>query len=209
MAYVPSHNFNSTAINEIMSLGFKDEKVIDAIVSTKRADFVSQEYKEHADNDYYFSYCDDRFLQARHTLVSVFMSINYNYEQSVATVGAGTGYLAVLLAKVFNKVSALESKEEHKKDLVKNTKPFKNVKLAENLQELSGNYDFVIVENFLTHTKKELAQKLNENGTLIYIEQEKGVNFLFLEDKKGNKTKVDALIAAPLKEQQLTNEFIF
>lgn len=209
MAYTPSHNFNSTSVNEIMSLGFKDQKVIDAIISTKRADFVTQEYKKYADNDYYLSYCDDRFLQARHTLVSMFLNMNYNYGQSVAAIGVGTGYLAVLLAKIFKKVSVLETEKDYKEMLLQNTKLFKNIKLAEDLQNLNNNCDFIIVENFLTYTHKELAQKLNEDGFILYIEQEKGVNYLFLEDKKGNKTKLDVLIAAPLKELKQNDEFVF
>ncbi len=209
MGYTPSHNFNSVAVNEVMSLGIKDENVINAIAHTERATFVPINLKSFANNDYYLKYSQDRFLQARHTLAVMISSIKYSSNSKVAVIGAGTGYLPTVFSKIFKNVCAVESNKIYEAELTKNTKNVKNISIAKNLNESFNECDFIFIENDLGYSAKELKLKLSEEGKLLYIKQEKGVNFIFLEDKKGNTTKIQQLIAYPDIKKQPSEDFIF
>ena len=169
-------NFSLARTNMVKSQvapnGVKDAPLLRVLMETAREEFVETSHKTFAYSDYALPLNTTRRCLKPLQIAQLIQALNVNSDQKILVVGAGSGYEAVLLARLGAQVFALESDGA----LVEQGKKLTQ---ADSVQWQSGDpemgwpdtisFDGILLCGSVESIPDRLLDQINENGVLTAI----------------------------------------
>jgi protein-L-isoaspartate(D-aspartate) O-methyltransferase len=158
-----------------------DPNVIEALASVPREAFVADAQKKLAYIDRPVAIGAGRRMTEPMVLARLLQVANLKLSDTVLVVGAGTGYSAVILARLAKKVVALESAPE----LAERAKAIIGQTGIGNVSVVTGDlaagrtadgpYDFILVDGAAEIVPEALTGQLADRGRLAVVIKDQGV----------------------------------
>jgi protein-L-isoaspartate(D-aspartate) O-methyltransferase len=95
--------------NQVRVVGLVDERVMSAMLSIPRHEFVSKKYREVAYSDAELPISDERLIARPEMLAKLLDASNIRKDDIVLEVGCGTGYASHIIASIAAKVVAVDN----------------------------------------------------------------------------------------------------
>lgn len=149
-----------------------DQEILDMLIAVKREDYFPEEQKSLAFFDTELPLPDGSKAMTPKLEARILQELALKKQESVLLIGAGTGYLAALLAYKSRHVTVLEtSKVLHElatDNLRRNHVSNVDVVLANAFSDKNtGTYDAIIVAGGLEQLPEHLQKQLNVGGRLL------------------------------------------
>ena len=155
--------------------GVIDPNVVDAFLSVDRELFAPEEYKDIAYMDGVIPIPEDQEMMPPKTIGKILEALDIKKEESVLQIGAGTGYISALLAKLAKKVDIIELYPSLIKETEKNLDKAKvrNFKITQGDAAFgwksSQKYDVVFVTASMPKMIENLLDNLTIGGKIVVI----------------------------------------
>ena len=173
---------NDTSIikvkNYIRTFNVIDEKVLDAICSTNREDFVPKYYKSFAFTDIPIPLDHGQSMLLPSVEGLLLQSLKLNVNDNVLVVGSGSGFLAACLSKLVRNVTAIDIFQDFitKSKAVCQTNMINNIEFIQrDIQkhwEMIHSYDSVVL-TFSMNDTSPITQNLRINSkAFVFIGEE-------------------------------------
>lgn len=160
--------------NQLRPAEVNNVKLIEIIRVLPREECVLKNQKEIAYSDINIPLFDNRFLSEPRVTARLIQLANVQSQQKILVVGAGTGYLPVILSLMGAKVYALEENEE----LLAFGKNFCNQyasnihiekgKLSEGLPQYKY-FDTILIDGSVPAIPEKLIDQLAKNGHIVTV----------------------------------------
>lgn len=201
--------------------GITNERILEAMRTVPRAEFVLPEYRSQAYDDLEAPIGKGETLNRPYEDALILESLSIKPSDRVLEVGTGTGYFASLLSKLASKVFTIEIVEDFGKQAQENIKRlgYNNVevKIGDGFLgwEEHAPFDAIVLNCSPADIPKPLEEQLAEGGRLLLpLGGEEKFQELLLYTKKDGKLELERRIApatfVPMKgkakEQQPSEE---
>ena len=158
---------------ELVEMGIKDKRVLDAIFKTPRHYFVREENLAKAYGNYPLPIGEDQTISQPYTVAFMLEALELNKTDKVLEIGTGSGYNAAVLSLLVKQVYTIEIIPS----LIKFTKDNLKKSKIKNVQVVSGDgskglkefalYDKIIVTAGCKKIPQPLINQLKDPGILI------------------------------------------
>ena len=162
-------------INQLQSRDITDSKVLQAMLTVPRHQFVDPRIRESAYNDYPLSIGEGQTISQPYIVALMTQLLELKGDEKVLEIGTGSGYQAAVLAEIVKEVYTIEiyeSLSEKSEKLLTNL-GYQNIKFkvgdGYHGWEEHAPYDAIIVTCAPDHVPPPLLQQIKNNGGRIVI----------------------------------------
>jgi len=162
-------------INQLQSRDITDSKVLQAILTVPRHQFVDERIRESAYNDYPLSIGEGQTISQPYIVALMTQLLELKGDEKVLEIGTGSGYQAAVLAEIVEEVYTVEIYESLSKKSEKLLMDlgFQNIKFkvgdGYHGWEEHAPYDAIIVTCAPDHVPPSLLQQIKDDGGRIVI----------------------------------------
>jgi protein-L-isoaspartate(D-aspartate) O-methyltransferase len=197
---------------QLMSIGrdIKDKRVLSAMSSVPRHEFVPEDHRQHAYDDRPLPIGYGQTISQPYVVAFMTEQLNPQPTDRILEIGSGSGYHAAVLSKLVSEVYTIEIVEplamRAEKDLQR--LGFDNVKVRagdgyKGWPE-AAPFDAIIVTCAPDHVPEPLVEQLKEGGRMIIPVGAGWDQQLYLLDKKAGKIEQRAVL--PVRFVPMTGE---
>ena len=162
-------------VNQLQSRDITDSKVLQAMLTVPRHQFVDLRIRESAYNDYPLSIGEGQTISQPYIVALMTQLLELKGGERVLEIGTGSGYQAAVLAEIVEEVYTVEIYESLSKKSEKLIKDlgYKNIhfKIGDGYYgwEEYAPYDAIIVTCAPDHVPPPLVQQIKNDGGRIVI----------------------------------------
>ena len=192
----------SMVLNQLQSRDIIDSKVLQAMLTVPRHQFVDEHIRESAYNDYPLAIGEGQTISQPYIVALMTQLLELKGDEKVLEIGTGSGYQAAVLAEIVKEVYTIEIYESLSKNSEKllTDLGYRNIKFkvgdGYHGWEEYAPYDAIIVTCAPDHVPPSLLQQIKDDGGRIVIPV--GgiwmVQTLMKIDKIGGKIKSKGII---------------
>jgi len=157
--------------SQIVARGIKDAKVINAMLSVPREDFIDKDMSESAYDDRPLPIGFGQTISQPYIVALMTELLELNGNERVLEIGTGSGYQTAVLSKIANKVYSIEIVEPLYEKTAKILALYKNVVLSlrdgYNGWEEFAPYDRIIVTAAPEDIPQPLISQLKTKGIMV------------------------------------------
>lgn len=191
--------------NQLRTTAVSDPRVVAAMQSVAREDFVPEDRKRLAYVDVIVPLGKGRGLNPPMVTGRLLTEAGVNEADAVLLIGAATGYGAAVLASLAATVVAVEEDEALAATAEKALKPLSNVSLVKGAlasgAARKGPYDVIVVDGLVESLPEALAKQLKDGGRIVAAVLDGGVPRIMRGVKSGGGFSLQSVVdadAAPL-----------
>lgn len=161
--------------SQLKSRDITDSKVLQAMLTVPRHQFVDEHIRESAYNDYPLSIGEGQTISQPYIVALMTQLLELKGGERVLEIGTGSGYQAAVLAEIVEEVYTVEIYESLSKESEKLLKDlgYQNIKFKVGDGyygwEEYAPYDAIIVTCAPDHVPPSLLQQIREDGGRIVI----------------------------------------
>jgi len=165
----------SMVVNQLQSRDIIDSKVLQAMLTVPRHQFVDEHIRESAYNDYPLAIGEGQTISQPYIVALMTQLLELKGDEKVLEIGTGSGYQAAVLAEIVEEVYTIEIYESLSKKSEKLIKDlgYRNIhfKIGDGYYgwEEYAPYDAIIVTCAPDHVPPSLLQQIREDGGRIVI----------------------------------------
>ena len=165
----------SMVINQLQSRDIIDSKVLQAMLTVPRHQFVDEHIRESAYNDYPLAIGEGQTISQPYIVALMTQLLELKGDEKVLEIGTGSGYQAAVLAEIVKEVYTVEIYESLSKESEKLLKDlgYQNIKFKVGDGyygwEEYAPYDAIIVTCAPDHIPPSLLKQIKDNGGRIVI----------------------------------------
>ena len=165
----------SMVINQLQSRDIIDSKVLQAMLTVPRHQFVDEHIREAAYNDYPLAIGEGQTISQPYIVALMTQLLELKGGEKVLEIGTDSGYQAAVLAEIVKEVYTVEIYESLSKESEKLLKDlgYQNIKFKVGDGyygwEEYAPYDAIIVTCAPDHVPPSLLQQIREDGGRIVI----------------------------------------
>ena len=162
-------------VSQLKSRDIIDSKVLQAMLTIPRHQFVDEHIRESAYNDYPLSIGEGQTISQPYIVALMTQLLELMVGEKVLEIGTGSGYQAAVLAEIAEEVYTVEIYESLSKKSEKliNDLGYKNIKFKVGDGyygwEEHAPYDAIIVTCAPDHVPPSLLQQIKDDGGRIVI----------------------------------------
>ena len=165
----------SMVLNQLRSRDIIDSKVLQAMLTIPRHQFVDEGIRESAYNDYPLAIGEGQTISQPYIVALMTQLLELKGNEKVLEIGTGSGYQAAVLAEIVKEVYTVEIYESlsKKSEKLLNDLGYRNIKFkvgdGYHGWEEHTPYDAIIVTCAPDHVPPPLLQQIKEDGGRIVI----------------------------------------
>jgi len=165
----------SMVLNQLHSRDIIDSKVLQAMLTIPRHQFVDPRIRESAYNDYPLSIGEGQTISQPYIVALMTQLLELKGNEKVLEIGTGSGYQAAVLAEIVKEVYTIEIYESlsKKSEKLLNDLGYQNIKFkvgdGYHGWEEHAPYDAIIVTCAPDHVPPPLLQQIKDDGGKIVI----------------------------------------
>jgi protein-L-isoaspartate(D-aspartate) O-methyltransferase len=165
----------SMVLNQLRSRDIVDSKVLPAMLTVPRHQFVDLRIRESAYNDYPLSIGEGQTISQPYIVALMTQLLELKGNEKVLEIGTGSGYQAAVLAEIVEEVYTVEIFESlsTKSEKLLMDLGYRNIKFkvgdGYHGWEEYAPYDAIIVTCAPDHVPPPLLQQIKDNGGRIVI----------------------------------------
>jgi len=165
----------SMVLNQLRSRDIVDSKVLQAMLTVLRHQFVDEHISESAYNDYPLSIGEGQTISQPYIVALMTQLLELKGNEKVLEIGTGSGYQAAVLAEIVEEVYTVEIYESlsKKSEKILNDLGYRNIKFkvgdGYHGWEEHAPYDAIIVTCAPDHVPPPLLQQIKDDGGRIVI----------------------------------------
>jgi len=165
----------SMVLNQLRSRDIIDSKVLQAMLTVPRHQFVDLSIRESAYNDYPLAIGEGQTISQPYIVALMTQLLELKGDEKVLEIGTGSGYQAVVLAEIVEEVYTIEIYESlsKKSEKLLNDLGYRNIKFkvgdGYHGWEEHAPYDAIIVTCAPDHVPPPLLQQIKDDGGRIVI----------------------------------------
>ncbi len=165
----------SMVINQLQSRDITDSKVLQAILTVPRHQFVDQRIVNSAYNDFPLSIGEGQTISQPYIVALMTQLLELKEGEKVLEIGTGSGYQAAVLAEIVEEVYTVEIYESlsKKSEKLLTDLGYQNIKFkvgdGYHGWEEHAPYDAIIVTCAPDHVPPSLLQQIKDDGGRIVI----------------------------------------
>lgn len=165
----------SMVLNQLRSRDIVDSKVLQAMLTVPRHQFVDEHIRESAYNDYPLSIGEGQTISQPYIVALMTQFLELKENEKVLEIGTGSGYQAAVLAEIVEEVYTIEIYESlsKKSEKLLTGLGYQNIKFkvgdGYHGWEEHAPYDAIIVTCAPDHVPPSLLQQIKDNGGRIVI----------------------------------------
>jgi protein-L-isoaspartate(D-aspartate) O-methyltransferase len=162
-------------LNQLRSRDIIDSKVLQAMLTIPRHQFVDPRIRESAYNDYPLSIGEGQTISQPYIVALMTQLLELKGDEKVLEIGTGSGYQAAVLAEIVEEVYTIEIYESlsKKSEKLLTDLGYQNIKFkigdGYHGWEEHAPYDAIIVTCAPDHVPPPLLQQIKDNGGRIVI----------------------------------------
>ncbi len=163
-------------VQEIVDMGIKDQRVVEAIKKIPRENFVEEKYKKYAYGNYPLPIPEGQTISQPYTVAFMLELMELKKGEKILEIGAGSGYNAAVMSDVVGEDGEIISIEindklvEFANNNLKKT-GIKNVKIIKGDgskgYENGAPYDKIIITADCPHMPEKLFEQLKDGGIMV------------------------------------------
>ena len=162
-------------LSQLKSRDIVDSKVLQAMLTVPRHQFVDEHIRESAYNDYPLSIGEGQTISQPYIVALMTQLLELKGNEKVLEIGTGSGYQAAVLAEIVEEVYTVEIYESLSK---KSEKLLKDLGYRDNHFKIGDGYygweehapyDAIIVTCAPDHVPPQLLQQIKDDGGRIVI----------------------------------------
>jgi len=160
----------SMVVNQLQSRDITDIKVLQAMLTVPRHQFVDEHIRDSAYNDYPLSIGEGQTISQPYIVALMTQLLELKGGEKVLEIGTGSGYQAAVLAEMVKEVYTVEIYESlsKKSENLLNNLGYKNIhfKVGDGYYgwEEHAPFDAIIVTCAPDHVPPQLLQQIREDG---------------------------------------------
>lgn len=195
---------------QIAGRGVRDARVLEAIGSVQRHEFVPEPLRQLAYADRPLPIGHEQTISQPYIVAFMTAQLAPKPTDRVLEIGTGSGYQAAVLARLVAEVFSIEIVEPLAKRASADLRRlgFENVKVkaGDGYQGWPEHapFDAIIVTCAPDHVPKPLVEQLKEGGRMIIPVGERGVQELYLLEKRAGK--IERRTVLPVRFVPMTGE---
>jgi protein-L-isoaspartate(D-aspartate) O-methyltransferase len=165
----------SMVINQLQGRDITDSKVLQAMLTIPRHQFVDPRIRESAYNDYPLSIGEGQTISQPYIVALMTQLLELKGDEKVLEIGTGSGYQAAVLAEIVEEVYTIEIYESlsKKSEKLLTDLGYQNIKFKVGDGyygwEEYAPYDAIIVTCAPDHVPPPLLQQIRDDGGRIVI----------------------------------------
>lgn len=165
----------SMVLNQLRSRDILDSKVLQAMLTVPRHQFVDEHIRESAYNDYPLSIGEGQTISQPYIVALMTQLLELKGNEKVLEIGTGSGYQAAVLAEIVEEVYTVEIYESlsEKSEKLLMDLGYQNIKFkvgdGYHGWEEHAPYDAIIVTCAPDHVPPSLLQQIKDDGGRIVI----------------------------------------
>jgi protein-L-isoaspartate(D-aspartate) O-methyltransferase len=165
----------SMVINQLQSRDIIDSKVLQAMLTVPRHQFVDQRIVDSAYNDFPLSIGEGQTISQPYIVALMTQLLELKGDEKVLEIGTGSGYQAAVLAEIVEEVYTVEIYESlsKKSEKLLTDLGYQNIKFkvgdGYHGWEEHAPYDAIIVTCAPDHVPPSLLQQIKDDGGRIVI----------------------------------------
>ena len=165
----------SMVLNQLRSRDILDSKVLQAMLTVPRHQFVDEHIRESAYNDYPLSIGEGQTISQPYIVALMTQLLELKGDEKVLEIGTGSGYQAAVLAEIVEEVYTIEIYESlsKKSEKLLTDLGYQNIKFkvgdGYHGWEEHAPYDAIIVTCAPDHVPPSLLQQIKDDGGRIVI----------------------------------------
>lgn len=165
----------SMVLNQLRSRDILDSKVLQAMLTVPRHQFVDEHIRESAYNDYPLSIGEGQTISQPYIVALMTQLLELKGNEKVLEIGTGSGYQAAVLAEIVEEVYTVEIYESlsKKSERLLIDLGYQNIKfkVGDGYRgwEEHAPYDAIIVTCAPDHVPPSLLQQIKDDGGRIVI----------------------------------------
>ena len=165
----------SMVLNQLQSRDIIDSKVLQAMLTVPRHQFVDEHIRESAYNDYPLAIGEGQTISQPYIVALMTQLLELKGDEKVLEIGTGSGYQAAVLAEIVKEVYTIEIYESLSKNSEKllTDLGYRNIKFkvgdGYHGWEEYAPYDAIIVTCAPDHVPPSLLQQIKDDGGRIVI----------------------------------------
>lgn len=165
----------SMVLNQLRSRDILDSKVLQAMLTVPRHQFVDEHIRESAYNDYPLSIGEGQTISQPYIVALMTQLLKLKKGEKVLEIGTGSGYQAAVLAEIVEEVYTVEIYESlsEKSEKLLMDLGYQNIKFkvgdGYHGWEEHAPYDAIIVTCAPDHVPPSLLQQIKDDGGRIVI----------------------------------------
>jgi len=165
----------SMVINQLQSRDIIDSKVLQAMLTVPRHQFVDQRIVDSAYNDFPLSIGEGQTISQPYIVALMTQLLELKGDEKVLEIGTGSGYQAAVLAEIVEEVYTVEIYESlsKKSEKLLTDLGYQNIKFkvgdGYHGWEEHAPYDAIIVTCAPDHIPPSLLQQIKDDGGRIVI----------------------------------------
>jgi len=162
-------------VNQLQSRDITDIKVLQAMLTVPRHQFVDENIRESAYNDYPLAIGEGQTISQPYIVALMTQLLELKEDEKVLEIGTGSGYQAAVLAEMVKEVYTVEIYESlsKKSENLLNNLGYKNIhfKVGDGYYgwEEHAPFDAIIVTCAPDHVPPHLLQQIREDGGRMVI----------------------------------------
>jgi len=166
---------HSMVVNQLQSRDITDIKVLQAMLTVPRHEFVDENIRESAYNDYPLAIGEGQTISQPYIVALMTQLLELKEDEKVLEIGTGSGYQAAVLAEMVKEVYTVEIYESlsKKSENLLNNLGYKNIhfKVGDGYYgwEEHAPFDAIIVTCAPDHIPPHLLQQIREDGGRMVI----------------------------------------
>ena len=195
---------------QMLDRGVTDERVLAAMRKVPREEFVPEEYRAESYGDFPLPIGHDQTISQPYIVAFMTEQLRPQPSDRVLEIGTGSGYQAAILAELVKDVYSIEIIEPLAKtaEATLTRLGYKNVhvKAGDGYKGWPEHapFDSVIVTCAPDHIPQPLVDQLKEGGRIIIPVGERGMQELYLLEKKAGK--MERRSVTPVRFVPMTGE---
>jgi len=165
----------SMVLNQLQSRDITDSKVLQAMLTVPRHQFVDEHIRESAYNDYPLAIGEGQTISQPYIVALMTQLLELRGNEKVLEIGTGSGYQAAVLAEIVEEVYTIEIYESlfKKSEKLLTDLGYQNIKfkVGDGYRgwEEHAPYDAIIVTCAPDHVPPSLLQQIKDDGGRIVI----------------------------------------
>ena len=185
--------------NDLIGRGIKDKRVIEAMRSIPREEFIPPEYRDQAYKDGPLPIGQNQTISQPYIVALMTQELKVNPDCEVLEIGTGSGYQTAILSKLAKKVYTIERFEP----LSLSAQAALNKMGITNVEFFIGDgscgwpvekiFDRIMITAAVPNIPEPLSRQLAEGGIIVAPIDYGVMQDLMTFEKKGNKLKEKSL----------------
>jgi protein-L-isoaspartate(D-aspartate) O-methyltransferase len=184
---------------QLRNRNIRDQRVLAAMASVPRQEFVDQKYRNEAYGDYPVPVAGGQTVSQPYMVALMLQSLRLHPDHSVLEIGTGTGYQAALLAQMANRVISIERIAELASEARRNLQSLgvHNVEVVVGDgsvgYSMAAPYDRIIVAAAAPSVPQALLHQLADGGILLVPVGAQDVQVVHRVERHGTEFKTELL----------------